>query len=425
MPGQQTEAQVLATELERVDPHVATWFDRDDKFYSQIDKGSPEIMSGRDMKVVCELRPGGDFGQYNSEGGDMGTGTGPQYDKAVINTVDLKIAFQWTARSEWVTDDKRKAVISNFRDMLAKGMAEFRRGIDSLCMQDGTGILATVTSVTTNTPAGFDTLTLTTDGFRARLLRYGLKINVWSANLLTNRTAAAPLAINFYDIVNSQVQIPTGSGVLATDLLGINGTTTTPPTSINGVKYHNSNSSVGVWQGYNRANTPEVRAIRVQAAGGLSLPFPRLAINSIGNRVGEESMKQMDVWTHPAQVQAYEQLGQQVSIINKTAKDEGLDLYFGNRLGAGMRMGGSPVKTSYSWDRTRIDFMDLSNWGRAEMKSCGFYKDKNGRYVFELRGASGGVGAAWLFYIVVSFNLYVKNPAALAYIDTLTIPSGY
>lgn len=420
--GQQTETQVLGLELERVDPHLSTWFDRDDKFYSQIEKDKTvEKISGRDFRVPCEIHPGGDFGQYNSDGGDMGTGTAPQYDKAVVNTIDLKIAFQWTSRADWVTDSNRQAVISSFRDMLAKSMTETRRNLDSLCMQDGTGTLATVTSVTTNTPTGYDTITLTTDGFRARLLRYGMKVNVWTPSTWTLKTAGGALAINYYDIAGSTIQIPTGSGVAAADVLVISGTTTTPPSSLNGVKYHNSNSSTGVWQGFNRANTPEVRATRVQATGSFSVPYARLAINKIGDRVGEDNMKRLNAWTHPAQLQAYEQVGQQVSIINKEAKEEGLNLYFNDN----MTMAGAPAKKSYSWDRTRIDFMDLSNWGRAEMKSPGFYKDKNGRYVFEMRGPSGGVAASWIFYIVCSWQLFVRNPAALSYIDSLTIPSGY
>lgn len=416
----QTEADVLALELERVDPKVNTWFDRDSKFFAQLEKRPVDTISGRDMRVPCELHPGGSFGQYDSEGGDLGVGTAPTYDKAVINTVDFKIAFQWNAKTDWVTDDRRKAVLSSFRDMLAKGMNEFRRNVDSLCMQDGTGTLATVTSVSTNSPTGFDTLTLTTDGFRARLLRFGMPVNVWTPGTWVKKTSS-PLSINFYDIVNSIVQIPTGSSVAAADVLVVSGTTTTPPSSLNGVKYHDSNSSTGTWQGYDRSTTPEVRATRVQASGGFSLPFARLAINKIGDRVGEDNMKRLEAWTHPAQEQAYEQLGQQVSIINDPSGNKGLDLYFSDN----MKMAGAPLKKSYSWDRTRIDFIDLNNWGRAEMHKAGFYKDKNGRYVFELRGASGGVAAAWIFYIVCSFNVFVLNPTALSYIDTLTIPSGY
>lgn len=425
MPGPMTETQVLATEMERIDPKVSTWFDRESKFYSRLEKKPVEIISGRDMKVVCELRPGGDFGQFNSDGGDMGTGTGSQYDKATINTIDLKIAFQWTSRSEWVTDDRRKSVVNTFKDTLAKGMKEFRRNVDSLCMQDGTGTLATVSAVSTNTPVGYDTLTLQSDGFRARLLRYGMKVDIFTpaTSSWTKKTSSGALAINYYDIVGSVVQVPTGSGVAVNDVLVVEGTSTNPPMSINGVKYHNSNSSIGTWQGYNRATTPEVRAIRVAAGGSLSLPMPRLVLNSIGNRVGEDNMKKLEAWTHPAQIAAMEQLGQGVININKSAKEENLNLYF--NVENGMNFAGCPGRASFSWDRSRIDFIDLNNWGRAVMHEPGFYKDKNGRYVFELRGASGGVAAAWLFYINTSFNVFVENPTGLGYIDTLTIPSGY
>lgn len=417
----QTETDVIGLEIERVNPKVDTWFDRDSKFFAQLEKRPVETISGRDMRVPCELHPGGQFGQFDSDGGDLGVGTNSQFDKALINTIDLEIAFQWNARTDWVTDDRRKAVISSFRDMLAKGMNEFRRNVDSLCMQDGTGTLATVTSVTINTPVGFDTLTLTTDGFRARLLRYNMPVNVWTPGTWVLKTAAAPLNISYYDIVNSIVRIPTGSGVAANDVLVVKGTTSTPPTSLNGVKYHDSNSSVGTWQGFDRGSTPEVRASRVQASGSLALPFARLALNKVGDRVGEENMKRTEAWTHPAQIQAYEQLGQQVSIINKGAKEEPLNMYFNDN----MTMAGAPAKKSYSWDRTRIDFIDLNNWGRAEMHKAGFYKNKNGNYIWELRGTSGGVAASWLMYIVCSFNVFVMNPASLSYIDTLTIPSGY
>ena len=425
MPGPMTETQVLGVEMERIEPKLGVWFDRDSKFYSQLEKNrNVEVVSGRDFRVPCELRPGGDFGLYNSDGGDMGTGTGSQYDKATVNTVDLKIAFQWTARSEWVTDDRRKAVIDTFRDTLAKGMKEFRRNADSLCMGDGTGTLATVTSVVTNSPTGFDTLTLQTDGFRARLLRYGMKVDVFTpaTGAWTKKTGAGALAINFYDIVNSVVQIPTGSGIAANDVLVVEGTTSNPPMAINGVKYHNSNSSIGTWEGYNRATTPEARAIRIAAGGPLSVTYARLALNSIGNRVGEEAMEKMEIWTHPAQLQAYEQIAQQVSLINKGDNEEGVNLYFNSNK---MTQAGCPMRFSFSWDRTREDLIDLDNWGRAVMHDPGFYKDKNGRYVFEMRGTSGGVSAAWLFYIVCSFNVFTKNPTGLGYIDTLTIPSGY
>jgi hypothetical protein len=109
-----------------------------------------------------------------------------------------------------------------------------------------------------------------------------------------------------------------------------------------------------------------------------------------------------------------------VSVIQKSAKEESLNLYFGD----GMQMAGAPVKTSYSWDKTRIDFVLNEVWGRAEMHPAGFYT-VDGRKIFELRGASGGVKTSQIFYITASFNLFVNNPAACSYISGLTVPTGY
>jgi hypothetical protein len=123
---------------------------------------------------------------------------------------------------------------------------------------------------------------------------------------------------------------------------------------------------------------------------------------------------------HPCQKQAYEELGQLVSIINKNPKQDALDLYFSDN----MQMAGAPVKCSFSWDKSRIDFILNEVWGRAEMHPAGFYT-VDGRKIFELRGASGGVKTSQIFYITASFNLFVNNPAACSYIDGLTVPTGY
>jgi hypothetical protein len=201
----------------------------------------------------------------------------------------------------------------------------------------------------------------------------------------------------------------------------ISGVTATPPVSLLGVPYHHSNASTGTWLGFDRATTPEIRANRVDALGAaLALPFPRVAINKIGDRLGMDSIVKVTAWMHPCQKQAYEELGQLVSVIQKAPRQEGLDLYFNDN----MQMAGAPIKTSFSWDKKRIDFIVNEVWGRAEMNAPGFYT-VDGRKIFELRGASGGVATAQIFYITASFNLFINNPAACSYIDNLAVPTGY
>lgn len=413
----QTETQVAALELERVIPKFRTLFDRDDKFFSTVQKRDVEKISNRQMRVPLELRPGGSFGYWNPDGGDLGRGGGPTYDKAVLSSVFLLEAMEYTKLTDYSTNDTRKAIVSSVRRLTATAFDEFRRQLDANSMGDGSGTVGVITTVTVN--AGYDTYDLTTDGFGARLVRYGQTVQVFDTTLATLRGSGV---ITFLDVVNKQIQVtPNIANSQTGDKLVVNGITS--PASIPallGVAYQHSNASTGNWLGISRSANPEVRANGINAASSaLTLPLPRLAINAIGNRVGIDNNFKPQAWMHPAQKQAYEQIGQLVSIIHKQAKEEGLDMYFDS-----MQMAGAPVKTSFNWDMTRIDFILPDVWGRGETLPLGFYTT-DGRKIFEVRGTSGGVVAADIFYLVLGTQFFVNNPAACSYIYSLAVPSGY
>lgn len=422
------ETQVVANELEVVKKKVPTLFDRDAYFYANIEKRQVEKVSARDMRVPLEIRPGGRFGHYDPAGGDLGRGDGPVFDKALVSTVHFKFAVEWHKKAQWATDSTRKAVLDTFRHLLAKSMGEFRRQVDSVLMTGGDGAVGTITSV--NTSGGKDTYTCTTDGFGVRLLRPGQFVTVYNSGITAAR-ALTPVSsgdaegtscrIDLHDLANKQFRV---SGAFASaqagDKVVLAGLTGANPVSLLGVPYHHSDASSGTWLGFDRSATPEIRANRVNAASGpLNPTHARLALNKIGDRVGLENGMKVQAWMHPAQVQAYEELGQAVHVINKTSKEQGLDLFYDVT-----QIAGAPVKKSYSWDKTRIDFIVQDTWGRAEMREPGFYEEE-GRKLFELRGESGGVAAASIFYIVASFNTFVDNPAMCSYISNLAVPTGY
>ena len=417
----QTEAQVVALELEKVLPKVPTLFDREGVFYAALEKRPVEVVSNRAMRIPLEIRPGGSPGHFDPDGGDLGRGDAPTFDKATISPVYTLYRVEVTTLSQWATDDRRKAVLNSFRQILAKSMSEYRRFIDSLCMTAGNGVLGTITTVTT--AAGVDTYNCSTDGYGVRLMRYGMTINVYNSTLTTNRTLGNEVKISFYDLVNKNISVPSVAGATAGDKLVAQGLSATPPVSILGVPYHDSNASTGTWMGFDRSVTPEIIANRVNGNSAfLTLPLPRLAINKIGDRVGMDNIGRLQAWMHPCQVQAYEQLGFLVTQMNSTGEGKGLDLYFGGS----MQMAGAPVKKSYSWDKTRIDFIGLDVWGRGVIQEPGFYKPEGtDRYIFEIRGASGGLAMSNIFYIAAGFNVFMNNPAGASYIDTLKVPSGY
>lgn len=423
-----TESQVLANELEAVDKKVPALFDREATFFASIEKASDvEKVSARDMRVPMEIRPGGRFGHFDPDGGDMGRGDGPTFDKAVVSTVHLKHAIEWTKKAEWSTDDGRKSVVNTLKHLIAKAMPEFRRHVDSLAMTNGNGVLATITSI--SNAGGKDTYTCTTDGFGVRLLRFGQFINVFDTTLATRRTISGGGTVNgegpidLYELADKKVRTNSQTtGVVAGDKIVVSGFTSNPTgLSLLGVAYHHDDASTGTWLGLNRANFPEIRASRVNAASAaLALPFPRLAMNKVADRVGMDQDSKVTAWMHVCQKQAYEEIGQLVSVIQKAPRQEGLDLYFNDN----MQLAGAPIKVSMSWDKTRIDFIKNGVWGRAEMHPAGMYT-VDGRKIFEVRGASGGIATSQLFYITASFNLFVRNPAACSYIGSLAVPSGY
>jgi hypothetical protein len=413
------ESQVTALELEKVIPKIRVLFERDDRFYSNIKKRDVEVISQRLMRVPLEIRPGGAFQYFDPNGGDLGRGGGPTWDKAVLNSVFVSENIEYTKLTQWSTDNDRKSITNAVKRLTATALDELRRQIDSQLMQAGNGVVGTIDSV--STAGGVDTYQLTPE-FGARLVRFGQTVQVFDATLATNRGKGQ---ITQWDVENSTIDVePAITGAAADDVLVVDGILS--PASMPamfGVPYQHSNSAVGTWLGFSRATNPEIRSNRVNGGGSaLALPLPRLAVNKIGNRVGIDNKFKPKAWLHPCQKQAYEDIGQAVIMIqqpNKNKSEGDLNMYFDK-----MQFAGAPDEPSFSWNKSRIDFVSDEVWGRGEVLPIGFYTT-DGRRIFEIRSSSGGVATSDIFYMVCGMQFFVNNPAATAYIDNLAIPEGY
>jgi len=417
----QNVADTLAIQLEKIEKKIEVLYEIEDTFYSQVEKSADATpVNTRDMKIPLQFAPGGYFGQYNPDGGNLGRGSGPHYENAVIPIVDFRYALEWTKKAEWATQGDAKAIISVFNKNMASAMPHFRAHMDSMCMTGGNGVLGTVTA--TSNAGGFDTIVLDVD-FGVKLLMEGQKINLYSSALAQQTVPGDEPEIVFRDVPTKTIRVATiPGGVAVGDKIVIEGVSGASPVSLLGVPYHVSNSTAGTWLGFTRSTTPAIRASRVDAGGsGLSLPFPRLALNLLGDRSGSMKKPNIKAWMHPAQAAAYESLGMLVTTIDKdSGGSQGMDLYFGGN----MTMAGVPIQQSFKWDKRRIDFLNMDSWGRAELKKPGFYTS-DGRKLFEVRGLDGGVAASTLLYLVASWNLFTSNPQENAYIDNLAIPAGY
>src|ERR1700716_2469992 len=394
MPAQ-ANANVIALQLEKVRDKVPLLYERDDILLTMIQqRGDVEKISSRNMRLPLQVNPGGKAGTYNADGGDLGSGSGTAYDVAQVSPIFFRFAIEITKLVEYATNGRERAV-----ENAAKG------------------VLGTINSIASTTftmavPSG------------AALVYVGQTIQIYDTTLTTNRGTCNVVACDPINAQTITVDVVPG-GTVATDVIVHDGLSGAQPVSLFGIKYHQNAATTGTWLNLNRATYPvQLQTPRVNAGNAALTPSNvRLAINKVRKSLGINHVAKLIAYMAVEQEHAWENLGITVSqIIKEGGNGEGndLDLLFSGRK----TMSGIPIKSSVNADQTRVDFLDLSHWGRAVLKDIDFY-EVNGNTVFPIYGASGGLAASYIFYFDTAFQVWDDSPRTGAFIDTLARPSGY
>jgi hypothetical protein len=421
MPAQ-ANANVVALQLEKVRDKVPLLYERDDILLTMIQqRGDVEKVSSRNMRLPLQVNPGGKAGSYNADGGDLGRGSGTAYDVAQVSPIFFRFAIEITKLVEYATTGRDRAIENATKREVANGMKQFRAFLDKLMQTAGNGVLGTINSIASTT------FTMTVP-YGAALVYPGQTIQIYDTTLTTNRNVAASVTTTVLsaDPINAQTitvdNVPTGT--VATDVIVHDGLTGAQPVSLFGIKYHQNNATTGTWLNLNRATYPnQLQTPRVNAGNAALTPSNvRLAINKVRKSLGINHISKLIAYMAVEQEHAWENLGITVSQIIKEGGSDGndLDLLFSGRK----TMSGIPIKSSVNADQTRVDFLDLSHWGRAVLKDIDFY-EVNGNTVFPIYGASGGIAASYIFYFDTAFQVWDDSPRTGAFIDTLARPSGY
>ena len=422
MPAQ-ANANVIALQLEKVRDKVPLLYERDDILLTMIQqRGDVEKVSSRNMRLPLQVNPGGKAGSYNADGGDLGRGSGTQYDVAQVSPIFFRFAIEITKLVEYATTGRERAIENAAKREVANGMKQFRAFLDKLIQTAGNGVLGTINSIASTTftmavPSG------------AALVYPGQTIQIYDTTLTTNRNVAASVTTTVLsaDPITAQTitvdNVP--SGTVATDVIVHDGLTGAQPVSLFGIKYHQNNATTGTWLNLNRATYPvQLATPRVNAGNAALTPSNvRLAINKVRKSLGINHIAKLIAYMAVEQEHAWENLGITVSqIIKEGGSSDGndLDLLFSGRK----TMSGIPIKSSVNADQTRVDFLDLAHWGRAVLKDIDFY-EVNGNTVFPIYGASGGLAASYIFYFDTAFQVWDDSPRTGAFIDTLARPQGY
>lgn len=419
----QNNAQTIALQLEKVRDKVPLLYERDDVLLSMIQaRGDVEKVSSRNMRLPLQLIPGGKAGSYSADGGDLGRGSGTTYDVAQVSPIFFRFAVEITKLVEYASNAREKAIENAVKREIASGMRQFRSFLDKVIQTAGNGVLGTISAINGST----FTMTIPSG---AALVYVGQTIQIYDPTLTTNRNVAASVVTNVLgaDPIGAQTitvdNVPDNTAV--NDLIVHDGLTGSQPVSLFGIKYHQNNATTGTWLNLNRATYPQqLQTPRVNAANSALVPsYVRLAINKVRKSLGINQLGKLIAYTSVEQEHAWENLGITISQVIKEgagSRANDLDLLFSGKK----TMSGIPIKSSINADQTRVDFLDLSHWGRAVMKDIDYF-EVGGQTVFPIYGASGGISASFIFYFDTGFQVWNDSPRSGSYIDALARPSGY
>ncbi len=423
--AQMQNAQSVALQLEKVRDKLPLLYERDDILLTMIQqRGDVERVSSRNMRLPLQIRPGGKAGLANMDGGDLGRGSGTIYDVAQVTPVFFRHAVEITKLVEYASNAPEKAIENTAKREVKNAMAQFRSFLDKVMQTNGNGVLGTIGSITTSgLPAGVAAQFGMAKPPGAQLFYFNQTVQVYDPTLTTNRGSANVLLVDPFNSLIQVDSLPTGMSV--NDVIVHDGLTGAQPTSLFGILYHQTNATTGTWLNLNRSTYPVELATPV-VNGNNSAITPgavRLAINKVRKSLGSNQVSKLIAYTALEQEHQWEQLGVTISQIIKEGaggRASDLDLLFTGEKS----MAGVPIKSSINANQTRVDFLDLSHWGRAVMQDIDFY-DVGGQTVFPIYGASGGLSAAYIFYFVTGFQVWNESPRSGAFINNLAIPTGY
>jgi|SRR5208283_295607 len=425
-PG--ANSNVVALQLEKVSKVIPLLYERGKDTLNLIQKADDVDVSTLDLRLPVQMNPGGDGGYYNADGGSLGVGNMEQYEKLLVNPVFIKMGFALNQLPRIATDSSDKAVAKAVNRIVENAHEQFRSFLDKLLNSSASGVLGTISALN----ATVATMAVPNG---AQLVYNNQKVLIYDPTLTINRNAAAggfvTTVLSADPVTSQQVvfdQLPPNTAV--NDVVMAAGLTGANPSVLFGIKYNQSNATTGTFLGLNRAQYPvQLATPRVNGNSGALVPMqPELAIAKIRKSLGLTKVGKLIAHTAPEQKYAWGQLATTVQIIDRAQHESGGGVDMNptsyKDYGDG-NMYGVPIKVAQNADQTRIDFLDLSTWGKAVIHAMGFYKSLKGDIYFPAYGSDGGIQTTDMFYLIFDFQVWNRSPRSGAYVDSLARPVGF
>ncbi|MGH9343299.1 MAG: hypothetical protein ACRD19_06005 [Terriglobia bacterium] len=409
-------SQTIASQHEFLRPELELLYMASSRLWSRI-KARTDIqpVSNRPSRIPFEALSGGKFRAWNPDGGDMGQGSGPTEVYGTLSCVYFLQASQYTSLAESSTDSDEKA-IKNYVSLTQQRAAEtIAAYMDAVVQGDGSNTLDTVVSTTTNGIVCNN----------ANAFQDNQDVDVWSA---LGGTFRGTVTVESVDIANNTIWLTTAypTGTVAGDLLLVSGSAGIANSGLFGLRYYQVSGNAGSYMNIQRSAFPgKYSTPYINVNGALTPAIVRALEGQIELAMSIDRADQADLVAHcnVDMRAAWENnaiLVQRV-IMNEVKGDESVDMLKKN---APTQIAGRELLVNERAKPGIIDFLGLKHWFRIEGQALDYY-EVGGQTIFPAYGASGGLAASMIFYLVTGVQTGNGQPRIGAYMDNISIPHGF
>ena len=375
-------------------------------------------VSNRPVRVPLQPLTAGKFRVGQFDGGDLGLGSGPQTVPGTLACVSFVQASQWTAQAEYTTDSDEKA-IEDYVALLQSQQTETMSGyMDALLQTDGSNTLDTVVGVagnviTVNNPNAFQD---------------NQDIDFWTGLADAGGVFLGSSTILGVDAINVAITLTAAppAGVVAGTRMLVSGSSAVSNSGLLGLRAYNVAGNVGTYMNIQKSAYPGKFSVPNFNAPGTLTPSLIRAIEALMEiSLGVEKAEQADLTPHcnVDMAAAWENLSLTVQRVDVASLrgDEQPDMLKRKRV---RTIGGREVIVNERARPGFIDWLALEHWFQIQSKPLSLY-DVKGQVVFPTYGASGGISASMLMYLVIMLQFASVQPRLNAYLNGVTIPRYY
>lgn len=453
--------------LEQVDPICRDIFETSDQASAKFKKNAKNItnISRYLYRIPLKQYRGGTHSKYSANGGTLPNGSGMKLTSLQAGFIYTITMFRVTDEQVDLSQNTKQSVVDVMAQTLADGMMEAAVADDQWLHTDGTGELTMACS----SISGTNTMVFAgaTDTLGVSRLREGMAVDVWTYDGATKRAAgtAAPIKIETIDYNTNTVVfdqnvtgLSAGNGVGGSsgtgDLITFYGLDTYGPATLTSFSagwpatsalttsggLTNDSGRHGLYYAHNFTNSNYY-------LGKLKSALPQIAPSSI------DAVNQPLTFSHGFALQDKIRKRRSGAVAEKLQGifplaqrfkvfDIGVSLstkiWNGNQFGTSVDTQPDNAKYTDTFNycnmtcwvskrqyNDRVDFVNLDNWGRAEVFPLRPYKKPNGDTAFEGRASTGALAAYTEFGFQAAYDFVCFDPGQEGAIINLEVPQLY